>query len=143
VVAKCEMAEGELIPRHTFIVTNMSLPPRALVGSCCNRGSMELIIGELKEGFLVNCVQSKASPANEFRCLVGILAYALMNWLRRLSVPAAFVKEKTTTLRTRLIKVAAKRVAHARTTLFRFPTSYPYKNAIYRMLEGMWHLSSA
>jgi hypothetical protein len=143
VVAKCEMAEGELVPRHTFIVTNMSLPPHALVDFYCHRGSMELIIGELKEGFLTNCVQSKNSSANEFRCLVGILAYGLMNWLRRLALPGAFVKEKTTTLRARFIKVAAKKVAHARSTLFRFPTSYPCKNAFYRMLENMWRLSSA
>lgn len=143
VAVKCEMAEGELICRHTFIVTNMALSPHALIDFYCHRGSMELIIGELKDGYLKNCVQSKGRSANEFRCLVGILAYTLMNWLRRLVAPAAFIKEKTTTLRARLIKVAAKKVAHARTTLFRFPTSYPYKNAIYRSLQGMWLLSSA
>jgi hypothetical protein len=143
VACKCEMAEGELIAKATFIVTNMASAPRDVIDFYCKRGSMELIIGELKDGFLVNCVQSKSASANEFRCLVGILAYNLMNWLRRLVAPEAFRKEKTTTLRTRFIKVAAKRIRHARTTLFRFPTSYPCKNAIYRMLEGMWLISSA
>jgi hypothetical protein len=31
VVTKCEMAEGELIPRYTFIVTNMSSSPRQTI----------------------------------------------------------------------------------------------------------------
>jgi hypothetical protein len=143
VVAKCEMAEGELIPRHTFIVTNMASSPRSIIDFYCQRGSMELIIGELKDGYLRNCVQSRSKHANEFRCLVGILAYTLMNWLRRLVLPKSHLREKTTTLRTRLIKVAAKRVEHARAILFRFPTSYPCKDVIYQSMQGIWLLSSA
>lgn len=142
VVSKCEMGQGELFPRYTFIVTNMSLPPRAVIDFYCQRGSMELIIGELKDGYLRNCVQSKNGSANEFRCLTGILAYNLMSWLRRLMLPKTFQKEKTTTLRMQFIKVAAKRVSHGRRICFRFPTSYPYKNAFYQSLQSMWLLSS-
>lgn len=143
VVCKCEIAEGEMFASTTFIVTNMACCPADVVAFYCNRGSMELIIGELKDGFLKNCVQSSDKCANEFRCLVGILAYSLLNWLRYLALPKKFIKEKAATVRSQFVKVAAKKVSSARRALFRFPTSSPFKHAFYRALENIWHLSSA
>lgn len=59
--------------------------------------SFDLPRGEFKEGFLRNCVQSKSIAAKEFRCLTAILAYSLLNWLRRLALPAKLTREKATT----------------------------------------------
>lgn len=142
VVVRCEATEGELFVRSTFIVTNMAAPPRDVFAFYCGRGAMELIIGELKEGFLRNCVQSRSMAANEFRCLTAILAYSLLNWLRRLALPARLAKEKAVTLRSELVKVAARKVSHGRSVLFRLSSSCPRKSAFYHAMGRIWEMAS-
>lgn len=142
VAVRCETPDGELLVRSTFVVTDMAAPPRDVFAFYRGRGAMELVIGELKDGFLRNCVQSKSMAANEFRCLTAILAYSLLNWLRRLALPARLAREKAATVRSELVKVAARRVSHGRRVLFRLPSSYPRKSAFYHALHRIWEIAS-
>lgn len=142
VAVRCEAPEGELFVRSTFVVTDMAAPARDVFALYCGRGAMELVIGELKEGFLRNCVQSKSMAANEFRCLTAILAYSLLNWLRRLTLPAKLAREKAVTLRSELVKVAARKVSHGRRVLFRLPSSCPRKAAFYHAMRRIWEMAS-
>lgn len=138
-----EMPEGELLPRTFFVVTDMEARPSDVIAFYRQRGAMELVIGELKEGYLCNCVQSRSMAANEFRCLLGVLAYRLANWLRLLALPERMRPERTTTLRASVLKIAAKRVRHGRRTLFRMPSSCPHKAAVVGALRAAHYIAHA
>ena len=143
VVCCSEMAEGELLPRTFFVATDMAARPSDVIAFYRQRGAMELVIGELKEGYLRNCVQSRSMDANAFRCLLAILAYRLANWLRLLALPGPMRPERTTTIRASVLKVAARRVRHGRRTLFRMPSSCPHKAAVVAALRAIERIAHA
>ena len=59
VVVKVEHHPGELFPRVGFIVTNLTLPSRAVVRFYNNRGTAEQWIKEGKQG---HCRSMKRTP---------------------------------------------------------------------------------
>ena len=52
--------------------------------------------------------------ANEFRLLLGVIAYNLGNLLRRLVLPVAIQRWSLTSLQQRLFKTGARLIRHAR-----------------------------
>lgn len=52
---------------YTFIVTNMEMAPYQVIQYYCNRGRMENIIGEGKEGFDFASVSSASMAVNANR----------------------------------------------------------------------------
>jgi hypothetical protein len=114
IVAKVEHHEGELFPRVGFIVTNLSLPSRAVVRFYNKRGTAEQWIKEGKQATHWTRLSCHRFRANETRLQLSLLAYNLGNLWRRLVLPKRIDAWSLTSLQQRLVKTGGRLVKHAR-----------------------------
>jgi hypothetical protein len=75
VVAKVEHHSGELFPRVGFIVTNLTLPNRAVVRFYDKRGTAEQWIKEGKQAMKMTRLSCHRFRSNEVRLWLTIIAY--------------------------------------------------------------------
>ena len=106
IVAKVEHHQGELFPRVGFIVTNMTLPSRAVVRFYNKRGTAEQWIKEGKQATHWTRLSCHRFRANEVRLQLSVLAYNLGNLWRRLGLPHRIKSWSLTSLQQRLVKHA-------------------------------------
>jgi len=66
-VARVEFHFGELFPRVGFIVTNLTLPSRAVVQFCNKRGTAEQWIKEGEQGVKMARLSCHRLRSNEVR----------------------------------------------------------------------------
>jgi hypothetical protein len=140
VVCKIEKPVGQIVHMNTFIVTNMDLAPEGIIKFYCNRGSMENLIKEGKNGFDFAAVSSRSEVVNANRLQIHALAYNLFNWFRRLALPKELRKHTVDTIRLKLFKVAARVVRSARYVIFKLCSSCSYKQEIYKTMENIRRL---
>jgi hypothetical protein len=114
VVAKVEHHEGELLPRVGFIVTNLTLPSRAVVRFYNKRGTAEQWIKEGKQAVKMTRLSCHKFRSNEVRLWLTIIAYNLGNLWRRLALPQRIGSWSLTSLQQRLVKTGGRLVKHAR-----------------------------
>ncbi len=114
VVAKVEHHEGELLPRVGFIVTNLTLPSRAVVRFYNKRGTTEQWIKEGKQAVKMTRLSCHRFRSNEVRLWLTIIAYNLGNLWRRLVLPQRIGNWSLTSLQQRLVKTGGRLVKHAR-----------------------------
>jgi hypothetical protein len=118
VVAKVEWHFGELFPRVGFIVTNLRLESKNVVGFYNKRGTCEQWIKEGKAAIKWTRLSCRSFNANAVRLQLHALAYNLANFLRTLVIPEPIAEWSLTTLREKLIKIGAKVVSHGRYVAF-------------------------
>ena len=114
VVAKVEHHPGELFPRVGFIVTNMTLPSRAVVRFYNKRGTAEQWIKEGKQAVKMTRLSCHRFRSNEVRLWLSVIAYNLGNLWRRLALPQRIGNWCLTSLQQRLVKTGGRLVKHAR-----------------------------
>jgi|SRR5215469_12719884 len=129
VVAKAEyLAKGEN-PR--FVVTSLGAelwPARELYERLyCARGEME---NRIKEQFslFADRMSTESLRANQLRLYFSSFAYVLMHALRRLALAGTeWARAQVSTIRLRLLKIAAEVRVSARRIWIRYPRAYPWK----------------
>ena len=89
VMAKVKWHRGELFPRVSFIVTNLSAKPEGVVYFYNRRGTAEQWIKEGKYALKWTRLSCYRFMANQVRLLLFMLAYNLGNFLCRLGLPQA------------------------------------------------------
>jgi Transposase DDE domain group 1 len=114
VVAKVEHHPGELFPRVGFIVTNLTLPNRAVVRFYNKRGTAEQWIKEGKQAVKMRRLSCHRIRSNEVRLWLTLIAYNLGNLWRRLVLPQRIGNWSLTSLQQRLVKTGGRLVKHAR-----------------------------
>ena len=114
VVAKVEHHQGELFPRVGFIVTNLTLPSRAVVRFYNKRGTAEQWIKEGKQAVKMTQLSCHRFRSNEVRLWLTIIAYNLGNLWRRLVLPQRIGNWSLTSLQQRLVKTGGRLIKHAR-----------------------------
>ena len=114
VVAKVEYHPGELFPRVGFIVTNLTLPSRAVVRFYNKRGTTEQWIKEGKQAVKMTRLSCHRFRSNEVRLWLTIIAYNLGNLWRRLGLPQRIKSWSLTSLQHRLMKTGGRLGKHAR-----------------------------
>jgi hypothetical protein len=114
VVAKVEHHPEELYPRVGFIVTNLTLPSRAVVRFYNKRGTAEQWIKEGKQAVKMTRLSCHRFRSNEVRLWLSIIAYNLGNLWRRLVLPKKIEKWSLTSLQQRLVKTGGRLIKHAR-----------------------------
>jgi hypothetical protein len=114
IVAKVELHPGELFGRPGFLVTNMTLPSRAVVRFYNKRGTAEQWIKEGKQATNWTRLSCHRFRANEVRLQLAVLAYNLGNLWRRLGLPRRIKSWSLTSLQHRLMKTGGRLVKHAR-----------------------------
>ena len=118
VVAKVEWHPGELYPRVGFVVTNLSQPAERVVAFYNGRGTAEQWIREGKNATKWTRLSCRSMVANAVRLQLHALAYNLANFLRTLALPGEVEHWSQTSLREKVVKIGAKVIAHARSTVF-------------------------
>ena len=107
---------GELLFRHTYIVTNFSaaIRPQEIFRIYRQRGEMENQIKEAKNSFFMDKTNSSQFIKNEARMLIAMLAYNIVNLMRRQCFPGKTKRWRMTTIRTLLLKLSGHVSQHAR-----------------------------
>ena len=114
VVAKVEHHCGELFPQVGFIVTNLTLPNRAVVRFYNKHGTAEQWIKEGKQSVKMTRLSCHKFRSNEVRLWLTIIAYNLGNLWRRLGPPQRIRNWSLTSLQQRLVKTGGRLIKHAR-----------------------------
>ena len=107
---------GELLFKHSFIVTNFSenISAKRVFETYNKRGTMENYIKEARNSFFFDKTDSPSLIENEARMMISLLAYNLVNFLRTLCFEPKSKGLQVDTIRFRLFKVAGKLVSTAR-----------------------------
>ena len=139
VVAKAEHIDGKSNPR--FIVTSLdseSWEKQKLYQELyCARGDME---NRLKEQFVLFADRVSASTmrANQQRIYLSVIAYTLMNGLRRLGLQATtMATAQVGTIRLKLLKIGALIQVTVRKVWVRLASSYPYQPLFSQVLQQL------
>ena len=126
IVAKVTWFPDRLFPALGFIVTNLNWAPRRVTHFYNQRGTAEQWIKEGKYALNWTRLSCRGFAENQVRLQLFALAYNLGNFLRRLALPRSISHWSLRTLQTKLIKIGAKVVRHARYTCFHLAeTSVP------------------
>ncbi len=140
IVAKVEHHEGELFPRVGFIVTNLSLPSRAVVRFYNKRGTAEQWIKEGKQATHWTRLSCHRFRANEPRLQLSLLAYNLGNLWRRLVLPKRINAWSLTSLQQRLVKTGGRLVKHARYYWHLLAEGHLHRRLFGQMLRRIYEL---
>jgi len=111
---------------YQALVTNLALQPLNLWRFYNRRARAELIIRELKYACALGKIPTKDLQANEAFFQIVLLAYNLLNWFKRLCVPAHLRRATLQRLRQRLFVVPAQLVRPGRVPTLRLAPSYPW-----------------
>jgi len=140
VVAKVEFHVGELFPRVGFVVTNLSLPNRAVVRFYNKRGTDEQWIKEGKQATHWTRLSCHRFRANEVCLQLSLLAYNLGNRWRRLVLPKRIDAWSLMSLQQRIVKTWGRLVKHARYYWRLLAESHLTRRRFCTMLQRIWAL---
>ena len=133
---------GELLFKHSFIVTNFSenISAKRVFETYNKRGTMENYIKEAKNSFFFDKTDSPRFIENEARMMISLLAYNLVNFLRTLCFEPKSKGIQVNTIRLRLFKVAGKLVSTARQMYLKLSSAHVYQRefyAVFRKIQGI------
>ena len=104
----------------------------------CARGDMENRIKEQQLGLFADRTSSATLCANQLRLYFSTFAYTLMHGLRRLGLKGTgYANAQCTTVRNRLLKVAARIHVSVRRVWLSFSEHHPQAPAFARILEQL------
>jgi hypothetical protein len=110
-----------------FIVTNLKTTPKFIYEKVyCARGDIENRIKELKDGLEIDRTSCSSFKANQFRMLMTVAAYVLMQELRLQARRTGCARAQVNTLRLRLLKLGAWIESSVRRIVLHLPMSAPY-----------------
>jgi len=121
-----------------FLVTNLRQGPQWVYEQIyCHRGEIENRIKELQLGLQIDRTSCSRFLANQFRVLLTVAAYALLEELRRCARGTSCARAQVWTLRERLLKVAAQVVASVRRIVLHLPASFPFQDSWCRIAGSL------
>lgn len=137
VVVKRERPAGELLFQFTFIVTNMTLQPKNVRRLSCQRGHMENVIKEAKNGFAGDKMSRTDFAANTVKRQITMRAHNFNNGFRRLWLPETMKSHRMETLRIKLVNIAGKIVCSGRYWTWKLGRSCVYQKEFIQPLNDL------
>jgi hypothetical protein len=116
-----------------FVVTNLRSSPRHVYGIYTDRGDAENRIKELKNDLAMDRTSCSRFLANQLRVLWTAAAYVLMQELRLCARHTDCARAQVSTLRLRLLKLAAWVEVSVRRVVVHLPRSFPGRHAWMRV----------
>ncbi len=130
VVIKAEIVYnswGEPKDNPRFVVTNQRQRPKSIYQKAyCSRGEIENRIKELQLGMALDRTSCTSFWANQFRVLLTVAAYALLQEIRLQAKQTSLARAQVTTLRTQLLKLSARLEQSVRRIVIHLPQSFVY-----------------
>lgn len=128
-----EMMEG----RYEVVVTNLHLNAEN-IWRLYNRGTMvEQIIDELKNDFAATGIRTNGFWANDALFLTGLIAYNLLNCIRRLALPKKLRTARIKRLGLLLLHLPANVVRRSRQLWIKIRRDYPMRLIFYRAMAAL------
>jgi len=112
-----------------FVVTNLPHTPERVYAIYCERGDMENRLKELHHGLELDRTSCSRFWANQLRMLLTLAAYVLLQDLRRRAAGTTCADAQVSTLRERLIKLAARVERSVRRIVLHLPRHFPWLSA--------------
>jgi len=106
--------------RYHAIITNRPEGAEYLVPFHLKRASMENFIRETKYGLGLDKFPCGQFHANWTYLLIGMIAYNLVNWIKRLALPGIHKRNLLKAIRYRFFNIAARVVHHSRYMILKF-----------------------
>lgn len=125
---------------YQVLVTNLGLTPLPLWRFYNQRARAELIIRELKDAYALGKIPTQGFPANEVFFQIVLLAYNLLNWFKRLCVPAHLQRATLQRLRQRLFLVPSQLVRPGGVPTLRIAPTYAFAPDFQKTLQRIRHL---
>jgi hypothetical protein len=129
IVYKAEVvhhAGRELKDNARFVVTNLPMLPRRVYEFYCQRGEIENRIKELKDGMQIDRTSCSRFWANQFRVLLTVAAYTLMQEIRLWAKRTALARAQVNRLRICLIKLGVHVEVSVRRIVLHLPRAFPF-----------------
>jgi len=114
---------------YQVIVMNMKLTPLNTWRFYNGRAAVELIIKELKGDYPLGKISTKYFAANEAYFHTLLFSYNLINWFKRLCLPAKFQNMALKTLRARLLLIPGELIRPDNRPTLKIPVNFLYKDA--------------
>lgn len=126
------IVKAEVLPKGPnvrFVVTNLGDAPETIYDvRYTARGDMENRIKEQQLGLFADRTSCHSFLANQFRLLLASAAYVLIEHLRRVGLAGTeLAKAQVTTIRTKLLKIAARVTVSVRRIVFHLSSYCPYQ----------------
>ncbi len=130
------------VGRYTYhaYVTNFRLRPIAVYHFYNARAAVENLIKELKADYPLAKIPTAQFAANEAYFHLLLFAYNLVNWMKRLCLPAAYHAMMLSTLRPRLFMLPAEFIRTSQGQMLRFPPALPEQALIKHALKRIERL---
>jgi len=128
-VVKAEVVrfpERDARDNDRYVVTNLTLKPERVYKIYRGRGDMENRIKELHHGLEIDRTSCTDFKANQFRVFLTAAAYVLMQEIRRQAAGTELQTAQVSTLRERLLKLAASVERSVRRIVIHLPLSCPW-----------------
>ncbi len=137
IIVKAEHLEQG--PNCRFVVSNLPNAPKAVYDRLyVQRGDMENRIKEQQLGLFADRTSCHAFQANQFRVLLAASAYVLLSHLRRVGLKGTeLAKAQVTTIRLKLLKIAARVTMSVRRIVFHFSSVYPCQPLFVRLIHRL------
>jgi hypothetical protein len=122
-----------------FVVTNLThAPQRVYDGWYTPRGEMENRIKEQQLGLFADRTSCHRFIANQFRLLLASAAYVLIEHLRREGLRGTeLARTQVSTIRLKLLKIAARVRTSVRRVVLHLSSSYPYQQLLRRLIARL------
>jgi hypothetical protein len=120
-----------------FVVTNLPHKPERVYAIYCARGDMENRLKELHHGLEMDRTSCSAFWANQLRVLLALAAYVLLQDLRRRAAGTTCADAQVSTLRERLIKLAARIERSVRRIVLHLPLHFPWLSDWRRIAQAV------
>src|SRR5215469_3913767 len=129
--------------RHHYqvLVTNLPLQPLNLWRFYNDRAGIELVIRQLKGDYALGHIPSHHFLANQTYFHLLLLAYNLVNWFKRLCLPAEFHNATLQTLRQQILLMPAQLVRAENRPRLDLPASGPREAAWQHALRAIDRLA--
>lgn len=122
---------------YQVMVTNLSLKPLNLWRFYNQRATGELIIRELLEAYSLGKIPSRDWASNQAYFHLVLFAYNLINWFKRLCLPAGWQHLNLQTIRNRLFSVPGQLIRPQGRPTLSLPNSYPYSKTFMQILRNI------
>jgi len=110
-----------------FVITNLPHRPERVYAIYCARGDVENRLKELHHGLELDRTSCSRFWANQLRVGLTLAAYILLQELRRRAAGTGCADAQVSTLRERLIKVAARVERSVRRIVMHLPLHFPWR----------------
>lgn len=120
---------------YQALVTNLPMKPENVWYFYRGRAAIELNIKELKEDYALAKIPTNNFMANQTYFYMLLLAYNIINWFKRICLPAKFQNATLKTIRRDILVLPARLVRVDNRNVLKLPAEYISKKSLEQIIQ--------